>query len=60
LCNNADEGKNLLKAAMNALLTLPASGNTESISSVQSDSEDTKPIVLWSALYIQKLIMVCF
>ncbi|KAK7367199.1 hypothetical protein VNO80_09208 [Phaseolus coccineus] len=58
LCNNADEGKNLLKAAMNALLTLPVSGNT--ISSVQSDSEDTKPIVLWSALYIQKLIMSKF
>ncbi|BAT99877.1 Rab escort protein [Vigna angularis] len=60
LCNNADEGKNLLKAAMNALLTLPVSGNTESISSVQSDSEDTKPIVLWSALYIQKLIVSNF
>ncbi|ESW29997.1 hypothetical protein PHAVU_002G116400 [Phaseolus vulgaris] len=58
MCKNADEGKNLLKAAMNALLTLPVSGNT--ISSVQSDSEDTKPIVLWSALYIQKLIMSKF
>ncbi|KAK7406928.1 hypothetical protein VNO78_08564 [Psophocarpus tetragonolobus] len=56
LCNDADEGKKLLKAAMNALLTLPVSGNSESILSVQSDSEDTKPIVIWSAFYIQKLI----
>jgi hypothetical protein len=51
LCNDADEGKKLLKASMNALLTLPV---------VQSDSEDKKPIVLWSAFYIQKLTMVCF
>ncbi|KAH1158190.1 hypothetical protein AAZX31_11G084000 [Glycine max] len=57
MCNDADEGKKLLKAAMNALLTLPVSGNSESIPSVQSDSEDIKPIVLWSAFYIQKLIM---
>ncbi|KHN35959.1 Rab proteins geranylgeranyltransferase component A [Glycine soja] len=60
LCNDADEGKKLLKAAMNALLTLPVSGNSESIPSVQSDSEDIKPIVLWSAFYIQKLIMSKF
>ncbi|XP_027360300.1 rab escort protein 1 [Abrus precatorius] len=56
LCNDADEGKKLLKAAMNALLTLPVSGSSESIPIVQSDSEDIKPIVLWSAFYIQKLI----
>ncbi|TKY70244.1 Rab proteins geranylgeranyltransferase component A [Spatholobus suberectus] len=60
LCNDADEGKKLLKSAMNALLTLPVSGNSESILSVQSDSEDIKPIVLWSAFYIQKLIMSKF
>jgi RAB protein geranylgeranyltransferase component A len=51
LCNDADEGKKLLKASMNALLTLPV---------VQSDSEDKKPIVLWSAFYIQKLTMSKF
>ncbi|XP_045812878.1 rab escort protein 1 [Trifolium pratense] len=51
LCNDADEGKKLLKASMNALLTLPG---------VQSDSEDRKPIVLWSAFYIQKLTMSKF
>lgn len=56
LCNDADEGKKLLKAAMNALLTLPVSENSESIPSVQSDSADIKPIVIWNAFYIQKLI----
>jgi len=60
LCNDADEGKKLLKASMNALLTLPVSGNTESSPNVQSGSEDKKPVVLWSAFYIQKLTSVCF
>ncbi|CAI8588472.1 unnamed protein product [Vicia faba] len=55
LCNDADEGKKLLKASMKALLTLPISGNTESTSIVQSDSEDKKAVVLWSAIYVQKL-----
>lgn len=40
---------------MNALLTLPVSGNTESSPNVQSGSEDKKPVVLWSAFYIQKI-----
>ncbi|KAL2348693.1 hypothetical protein Fmac_002693 [Flemingia macrophylla] len=53
LCNDANEGKKLLKAAMNALLTLPVSGNSES---VPSASDDIKPIAIWSAFYIQKLI----
>ncbi|KAK7309408.1 hypothetical protein RJT34_06112 [Clitoria ternatea] len=60
LCNDADEGKKLLKAAMNAILTLPVSGSSESIPIAQSDSEDIKPIVLWSAFYIQNLIMSKF
>ncbi|KAK7307433.1 hypothetical protein VNO77_40492 [Canavalia gladiata] len=56
MCHNANDGKKLLKAAMNALLTLPVSENSESIPIVQSDTEDRKPIVLWSAFYIQKLV----
>ncbi|KAJ1403853.1 Rab protein geranylgeranyltransferase component A [Sesbania bispinosa] len=60
LCNDADEGKKSLKAAMNALLTVPVSGNSESIPFVQSDSEDIKPVVLWSAFYTQKLTMSKF
>lgn len=59
LCNDADEGKKSLKEAMGALLTQPISGNTEIAPIVQSDNEDTKPIVLWSALYIQKFTTVC-
>lgn len=55
LCNDADEGKKLLNASVNALLTLPVSGNTESIPILQSDCEDKKPAVLWGAFYIQKL-----
>lgn len=60
LCNDADEGKKLLKASMNALLTPPVSGNTESSPNVQSGSEDKKPVVLWSAFYIQKLTLSKF
>lgn len=55
LCNDTNEGMKLLKASMNALLTPPVSGNTESSPNVQSGSEDKKPVVLWSAFYIQKL-----
>ncbi|CAL5188252.1 unnamed protein product [Lathyrus oleraceus] len=58
LCNDADEGKKLLKASMKALLSLPVSGNTEII--LQSDSEDKKAVVLWSVIYVQKLTMSKF
>ncbi|MED6220142.1 hypothetical protein PIB30_041990 [Stylosanthes scabra] len=55
VCNDADEGKKLLKAAMNALLKPPVSVNSGSIPVVQSDNEDVQPIVLWNAFYIQKV-----
>ncbi|KAF7829047.1 rab escort protein 1 [Senna tora] len=57
LCNDADEGKKLLQAAMNALLALPISENPDSIPIDQSENPDAKPIVLWSAVYIQKVTM---
>ncbi|KAK7252634.1 hypothetical protein RIF29_36721 [Crotalaria pallida] len=60
LCNEADEGKKLVQAAINAYLTLPVTGNSESIPIVQNDSEDTKPSVLWSAFYIQNVTMSKF
>lgn len=60
LCNDADEGKKSLLAAMNALLVLPVSGNPDSISTDQSESPDKRPMVLWSATYIQKVTMVRF
>ncbi|KAK4262001.1 hypothetical protein QN277_027618 [Acacia crassicarpa] len=55
VCKDADEGKKLLQAAMNALLVLPVAGNPDNISSDQSESADIKPIVLWSAFYMQKM-----
>ncbi|XP_048444117.1 rab escort protein 1 [Pyrus x bretschneideri] len=55
LCDDAEHGKRLLHAAMNALLTLPVSANHESGSAVQSEDADVKPTLLWSTLYIQEL-----
>ncbi|GMN54646.1 hypothetical protein TIFTF001_023769 [Ficus carica] len=46
LCDDAKQGKNLLRAAMNALLKIPESENAE-----------VKPTLLWSAMYIQELTM---
>jgi len=60
LCNDADEGKKLVQAAMNALLAMPVSGKSDSIPIDQSESADMKPIVFWSAFYIQNVTMVCF
>ncbi|XP_019421855.1 PREDICTED: rab escort protein 1 [Lupinus angustifolius] len=55
LCTEVDEGKKLLKAAMDAHLSLPVTGNSESIPFDQSDGQNTKPIVIWSAFYIQNI-----
>ncbi|OMO49697.1 Rab protein geranylgeranyltransferase component A, eukaryota [Corchorus capsularis] len=56
LCSSDDQGKKLLNAVMNTLLTIPASINSESNAAVQSETvEKGKPTVLWSALYIQEL-----
>ncbi|CAL0331665.1 unnamed protein product [Lupinus luteus] len=57
LCTEADEGKKLLKAAMDAHLSLPVTGNSESIPFDQSDGQNTKPVVVWSAFYIQNITM---
>lgn len=58
LCDDAEQGKRLLHVAMNALLTLPVSGNLESGSTVQSVDAELKPTLLWSMLYIQEITMV--
>ncbi|PON33032.1 Rab protein geranylgeranyltransferase component A [Parasponia andersonii] len=55
LCDDAKQGKNLLRAAMNALLKIPVSENAESSSEVQNENADEKPTLLWSAMYIQEL-----
>lgn len=60
LCEDAIEGKKLLKAAVNSLFSVPISGSPESISTEQSEnSEEVKPTLLWGVLYIQELTMVC-
>ena len=59
LCGVADEGKKLPQAAMKALLTLPLPENFENGSTVENESADIKPVVLWSACYIQKETTVC-
>ena len=58
LCDNAKEGKNLLRAAMNALLKIPFSENADCNSEVQNENAEVKPTLLWSAMYIQELITV--
>jgi hypothetical protein len=56
----ANQGKRLLNAAMNALLTVPNSVNSESSYTVQHEIIEEKPPVLWRELYIQEITMVCF
>lgn len=60
ICDDAEQGKGLLRAAMNALLELPTSESAESKSPVQSEDSKVKPTLLWSALYIQGKTTVCF
>lgn len=61
LCADADQGKKLLHATLNALEKLLDSENAESSSTIQGkDPEEVKPSILWSALYVQDLVMVYF
>ncbi|XP_044464780.1 rab escort protein 1-like isoform X2 [Mangifera indica] len=58
LCADADQGKKLLHATLNALEKLLDSENAESSSTIQGkDPEEVKPSILWSALYVQDLVM---
>ncbi|KAL3845027.1 hypothetical protein ACJIZ3_002430 [Penstemon smallii] len=58
MCKNAVEGKKLLDAAISALFSLPICGNSENNGIDKlSEHTDSKPILLWSALYIQELTM---
>lgn len=60
LCKDGNEGKRLLHAAMDALLTLPGSGHPESGTTIQNEvAAEVMPTVLWKALYIQELSRVC-
>ncbi|CAN1180438.1 Rab escort protein 1 [Linum perenne] len=60
LCEDVAEGKKLLNGAMNCLLTSP--DHSESSSALEEENvnettsvEESKPRLLWSALYIQEL-----
>ncbi|PQQ11504.1 rab proteins geranylgeranyltransferase component A 1-like [Prunus yedoensis var. nudiflora] len=52
LCDRAEQGKRLLHAAMNSLLTPPGPGNPENGSTVESEDAQVKvkPNLLWSTL----------
>lgn len=55
LCEEADEGKKSLNAAINALFSVRISRSTENKSTDLSEDIEGKPSLLWSALYIQEL-----
>lgn len=59
LCDDAKQGKNLLRAAINDLLKLPGFEGAESGSAEKGENAEAKPTLLWSTLYIQELTTVC-
>lgn len=58
LCDDAKQGKMLLRDAMNALLKLSLSANPYD-RTLDSEDAEVKPTVLWSMLYVQELTTVC-
>ncbi|KAJ4954284.1 hypothetical protein NE237_011067 [Protea cynaroides] len=59
LCDDAAQGRELLRAAMNVLFPLPISKNSESSTSVETEGAEgeTKPILMWNSIYVQELSM---
>lgn len=59
-CNDAIIGKDYIKAAIHALFATNTLGSSEG--SVEPNTEDkkseTRPIVLWSCVYVQELAQV--
>lgn len=60
ICDNAAEGKKLLNTAINALFSMPVPGESNGGTDVLHEHTEEKPCLLWSALYIQELTVVCF
>lgn len=58
LCEDAKQGKMLLRDAMNALLKLALSGNPYD-RTLDGEDAEVKPTLLWSVLYVQELTTVC-
>ncbi|XP_024983568.1 rab escort protein 1 [Cynara cardunculus var. scolymus] len=56
VCDDALEGKKSLHAAIDGLFSIHSSGATDTSSTVQTDTTEAKPSLLWSALFIQDLI----
>ncbi|XP_065856789.1 rab escort protein 1 [Euphorbia lathyris] len=56
LCDDAHQGKKLLNAAINSLLSCPNSVDTTSTSADEIENTELKPNLLWSACYIQEEI----
>lgn len=63
LCEDGGQGKKIVNEAMNALFSIPVSGNPEE-NCTDSHNENTvlklKPSLLWSTVYIQELTMGAF
>ncbi|ESQ49387.1 hypothetical protein EUTSA_v10020408mg [Eutrema salsugineum] len=56
LCDNDDRGKTALLSAMSTLIRPQLPENLQSDSVVENDTAETKPVVLWRALYVQELV----
>ncbi|KAM3285622.1 rab escort protein 1 isoform X1 [Capsicum chacoense] len=57
ICEDDDQGKKLLHAAINVLFQAPVSGSSANNNSAENQSEtgDARPALLWSVLYTQEL-----
>ncbi|PSS00387.1 Rab escort protein [Actinidia chinensis var. chinensis] len=60
LCDDANQGKKSLHAAVNAIFSIPISGTPDHGSTDESENTQVKPTLLWSALYIQEMTTCSF
>ncbi|ERN11429.1 hypothetical protein AMTRI_Chr03g43570 [Amborella trichopoda] len=56
-CDDAAKGKEVLRAAMNVLFMIPDAISSENLTPTSEGVQrEGKPVLLWSALYIQEMI----